>query len=922
MWLQSRTLTLNLAVLLTTPFARWRSVQVAAAEKGNNRVQGFLVTELVDRVSGSPPEPDVDAKLLYLAYGKVRLSLTMTVVVTALFVAPLWPFLPPMQASAWVGAILAVVVLRYGLWVAFQRAAPTPDRLTLWRALLILGSTAAGAGWALGPTLAMTRIGGAETALFVGTLLSVSAVAMNTHAAQQTAMQAFLVAALVPPAIATLSTGGHTERILALVLLAGLVSVTLVGRRSSRALRKQLETQADLQAALAETSAAREHAEAASLAKTRFLANMSHELRTPLNAVIGAAQLLRAGPADAERQAHLTDAIQRSGTNLLGLIENILDLSRIEAGKLTLHAADFHLVECVESAMTTAALSARSKGLRLTCIVAPELPAWRHGDAARLRQVVLNLLGNAVKFTAQGDVVLRVRSGTTPHGVRVGVTDTGVGIAATSLPYVFEPFRQADDGADRRFGGSGLGLAIVRQLVDAMGGQVEVTSTPGQGSCFEFEVPLPPARRPPAEPAPLAQRVAFYEPHDASAEALASHLRRMGCDAQRCTSAAELRQCLAGWRDAPSPWLMVTADAAGAEALLDHVADLVEPDHVIAMSSDVAYEAERARDAMSVSRQLMKPITRTALVSRMKPTPDVEPASQPFAQHLLTPTELDRLTHVLVVEDDELNRSIVCGMLQHAGYRVSQAVDGHDALQVLQRPVRIDLVFMDWQMPDMDGLDVTRRLRAGAAGPAGQTVPVVALTANAFAEDRAACLAAGMNDFLTKPVLAERLLAAVRRWSAHKPETTPAAREPDAQGDEPMVFDPSVLAGLPMVVDGSDPSYADQLLQMFIDGNRQAFIAIDANLAGGDRAVLLRTVHTLKSSAAQVGAIALSAEAARQETALRQGHTLDPGDAGRLRAEHAAFEQAVARHRSHPVDPMDTAPIVRATCTPGHQEFT
>jgi two-component system sensor histidine kinase BarA len=259
----------------------------------------------------------------------------------------------------------------------------------------------------------------------------------------------------------------------------------------------------DLEQRVADRTAAlrreKERAEAASIAKTRFLANMSHELRTPLNAVIGAAQLLQAQDerslAEAieplASQAHLVEVIRQSGLNLLGLIENVLDLSRIETGMLELSPEDFNLLDCVEAALATAAVPARVKGLAMACIVDAHLPLWRRGDPLRLRQVLLNLLGNAVKFTLQGEVVLRVEPGAGEGGLRFVVSDTGIGIGEGSLEHVFEPFRQADDGANRRFGGSGLGLAIARQLVEAMGGRIGVESRLGEGTRFIVELSLP-----------------------------------------------------------------------------------------------------------------------------------------------------------------------------------------------------------------------------------------------------------------------------------------------------------------------------------------------------------------------------------------------------------------------------------------------
>jgi len=538
-----------------------------------------------------------------------------------------------------------------------------------------------------------------------------------------------------------------------------------------------LEANRELERRVAERTAAlqreKERAEAASIAKTRFLANMSHELRTPLNAVIGAAQLLQAQddapeapPAEApggHGQTHLVEVIRQSGLNLLGLIENVLDLSRIEHGSLALAPEDFNLLDCVEAALATAAVPARIKGLEVACIVDPALPMWRRGDPLRIRQVLLNLLGNAVKFTLQGEVVLRVAPGTAADALRISVSDTGIGIGEASLEQVFEPFRQADDASSRRFGGSGLGLAIARQLVEAMGGRIALASQPGQGSCFTVDVALPVLEAPREASVRLGQSVAFHEPHDASAEALAAQLQRLGCTAWRCSGPAALEAWLAGHAgDQPPPWLMVALDAPEAGALLELAVPRIDPQRIVTMSSGEPLRIEAMRHRLAVPRGVIKPVLRSALVSRLGAA--ARGRAEPAAPVTAAGASDER--HVLVVEDDRVNQTIVCAMLRNAGYRTSTADDGAQAMAMLACN-DYDLVLMDWQMPDMDGLEVTRRLRSGEAGRHGRIVPIVALTANAFVEDRNACLASGMNDFLTKPVLASSLEATVGRWTRH-----------------------------------------------------------------------------------------------------------------------------------------------------------
>ncbi len=834
-------------------------------------------------------EDEVNRALLAQAHDRMHSSVLMTLAVGPPLAAIMLPFFPQAPLLTWGAVLMIVGLLRLGHAWLWRRHSPSVHCGPRWRQAFVSGAVLAGFSWGVGPVLLLPA-GPGETVLLLLILLAVGAVATTALSAQPAALWGFVLAALGPAIVCLLAAGGRTEAMAATALTLASLALLMAGRVTGRATRRLQHAELHLSHALTGKQAALQQAEAASQAKSRFLATMSHELRTPLNAVIGAAQLLRADDGDGDMldRHHLIDAIQRSGGNLLGLIEDILDLTRIEAGQQRLDAQDFDLGDCVDAALTTAALGAHAKGLQLACRIDPAVPQRCRGDAARLRQLLLNLLGNAVKFTPAGEVLLRVDPGDRPDELRLQVQDSGVGISPEALAHIFEPFRQGDEGTGRRFGGSGLGLAIVQQLVQAMGGRIQVDSQPGAGACFTLWLPLPAvpvAAQKPAGAHLPPRPVAYVEPHAASAAGLDALLRRLGCAPTPCADAAALRNwCAIHVDHQPTPRLLLCTDSPQAADLLAVATELLDPAWVIGMTGHDGQDlrtlqgrrdADCHRQRCSLPASLAKPLAAAALAARLDATP-AAPAMAP--QSRPDDTQQRAQVHVLVVEDDPLNRTIVSRLLSHADCHVITAEDGLQALALLRdQAPPVDLVLMDWHMPGIDGLEVTRRLRAGAAGDVASTLPIIALTANAFAEDRAACLAAGMNDFLTKPVLAQTLLAAVTRWvnrplAASRPSHAPSTDEAAAasRSPAPPAYDPSVLQALPMVADGSQPDCLHEMLEIFNTGLADLLDTLPLRIHQGEAAGARLTLHSLKSSAACVGALAISALAAEGE-ALLQG---------------------------------------------------
>ncbi|MBF0212253.1 MAG: response regulator [Magnetococcales bacterium] len=647
---------------------------------------------------------------------------------------------------------------------------------------------------------------------------------------------------------------------------------------------------------------AKEKAESASMAKSTFLANMSHEVRTPMNGVIGMLALLGKTRMNPIQRQYLAVAVQ-SAELQLSVINDILDFSKIEAGKLILERIPFDPRAVVDSIGTMLSGAAYAKGLELVLHVSWRIHPELIGDAVRLRQVLINLVGNAIKFTQFGEVILRadlVEDDARQVRVRFHVIDTGIGITTQAREKLFQPFVQADSSTTRRFGGTGLGLVIAKQIIESMGGEIGLASQPGGGSIFWFEVSFD--KVPGSQPAPRPElgniRVLVVDANETSRTVLENYLHVWGICC-RCTAsgmeALEMLRREGETRETAFDVVILDMglpDRDGLEmARLIRASSRIPPVRVMLLSSGIHLE-EAVLSEAGVGAFVMKPVGPNRLARSLEALIQ-ESGEEPRTESAGSRIEIPFSGKVLLVEDTFVNQQVASSMLKQMGLEVEIAKDGEEGVSKAFSG-HPDVILMDMQMPVMDGLEATRRIREWESMRGyGEPVPILAMTANALSGDRERCLEAGMNDYLAKPVMWDALVSKLAQWlptcERAMVASSPVARHYPEEG-KALLLDPVCLERFWESMKAV-PGTFTLVIEEFLGSAPNLLSAIERGGAGGEVEVVRAASHALKSNSATVGAMALSELCAVIEKAARER---DVAAAIRLHpAAVVAFEAAV-----------------------------
>jgi two-component system sensor histidine kinase/response regulator len=653
------------------------------------------------------------------------------------------------------------------------------------------------------------------------------------------------------------------------------------------ALRRQM---LELKRAQDDMVRARDTAEQAMRARSDFLARMSHEIRTPMNGVIGMTELALQTVLTPEQREYLESA-RSSARSLLALINDVLDFSKIDAGKLRLGRVPFRPRDSIGAGLRALGGQAHGKGLELILDVDPQVPTGLIGDPERLQQVITNLVGNAVKFTDRGEVAVKVsllETGAEQATLQVEVADTGIGIPADRLSAVFESFVQADDSTTRRFGGTGLGLAICAQLVELMQGQIRVESELGLGSRFIFTARFDrdPAAGLPSSGGPelTGLPVLLVDDHPRQREVVSGllaswQMRVVACDAQGALEAAQAA------RQAGDPFRLLLLDTrlpgTNFLVLAGRLRELCEPTAGVVLLSGGGNAPEPGREAvLGAHAQVAKPVMASHLLETIQALVSSAGAGNPWLEGNSAPGEGASL-RILVAEDNPVNRRVITHILERAGHQPVSVENGRLALAAVaqQSPdQRFDLVLMDVQMPEMDGLETTRTLR-GAEAALGFRVPIIALTAQAMKGDRERCIEAGMDAYVSKPIDRDHLFATMNEVMSSQRRPTTA-------------FDLAELMGR---IDG-DRQLLVELVQVFRDGLPAMLAELDAALTNRDTVRLHRAGHALKGALLNLSAHPAAALARDIDDAARRGELGEaPGRVARLRQELSRLEQALGK---------------------------